>query len=61
MTVILGIAGSLRRGSYNAALLRVASELAPAGVTLEPASIRDIPLYDGDLEAAQGIPRGRRS
>jgi chromate reductase, NAD(P)H dehydrogenase (quinone) len=53
---ILGIAGSLRQGSFNAALLRAAVELAPAGATIETASIRGIPLYDGDLEAASGVP-----
>lgn len=53
---IVGIAGSLRKGSYNAALLRAASELAPAGVTIEQASIRGIPLYDGDIEAESGLP-----
>lgn len=56
MTTIIGIAGSLRQGSYNAALLRVAAELAPTGCRVEIASIRDIPLYDGDLEAQHGIP-----
>lgn len=55
MTRLIGIAGSLRSGSYNAALLRAAASLVPAGTTLEIASIRDIPLYDGDVEA-QGIP-----
>jgi len=55
MAKILGIAGSLRRGSFNAALLRAAVELAPAGTSIEIASIRDIPLYDADVEA-QGIP-----
>jgi NAD(P)H-dependent FMN reductase len=54
--VIVGIAGSLRKGSYNAALLRAAIELAPSGVRVEQASIRGIPLYDGDLEAESGIP-----
>jgi NAD(P)H-dependent FMN reductase len=53
---IVGISGSLRRGSYNAALLRAAVELAPPGTTVEPASIRGIPLYDGDVEAESGIP-----
>jgi chromate reductase len=52
---ILGIAGSLRQASYNAALLRAAVELAPAGTIIEVASIRGIPLYDADVEA-QGIP-----
>ena len=56
MPHIVGIAGSLRKGSYNAALLRAAGELAPAGTTVEVASIREIPLYDGDLEAASGLP-----
>jgi len=55
MTRIIGIAGSLRRGSYNASLLRAAMELAPADSKIETASIRDIPLYDGDLEA-KGLP-----
>lgn len=56
MTHIVGIAGSLRRGSFNAALLRAAAEVAPAGTTVEIASIAEFPLYDGDLESAQGIP-----
>lgn len=56
MATIVGISGSLRRGSYNAALLRAAVELAPAGLTIEVASIREFPLYDADLEAEQGIP-----
>jgi NAD(P)H-dependent FMN reductase len=50
--MILGIAGSLRQGSYNAALLRAASALSPAGCHVEIASIRGIPLYDADVEAA---------
>jgi len=56
MTRIIGIAGSLRQGSYNAALLRNAVELAPDGCSLEIATIKDIPLYDGDLESKNGIP-----
>src|SRR5262245_20710417 len=55
MSTIVGIPGSLWRGSFNAALLRAAAQLAPAGCKLEIASIRGIPVYDGDLEA-QGIP-----
>ena len=55
MMKILGISGSLRAGSYNSALLRAAAALAPEDVSVEIASIREIPLYDGDVEAA-GIP-----
>jgi NAD(P)H-dependent FMN reductase len=55
MTKILGISGSLRRASYNTALLRAATKLMPPDTTLEVGSIRGIPLYDGDVEA-QGIP-----
>jgi chromate reductase len=56
MTTLIGIAGSLRRASFNAALLRAATAAAPAGTTVEIASIRDIPLYDGDVERESGIP-----
>jgi len=61
VTVILGISGSLRRGSYNAALLRALRELAPESVTFEEASIRGIPIYDGDVEAETGIPEPVRA
>jgi chromate reductase len=55
VTHIFGIAGSLRAGSYNMALLRAASEALPSGVTLEIGDIRDIPLYNADVQA-QGDP-----
>ena len=55
MTKLLGISGSLRRGSYNSALLRAATKLMPPEATLEVASIRGIPLYDYDVEV-QGMP-----
>jgi len=55
MTRVLGISGSLRRGSYNGALLRAATQLMPQGATLDIASIRGIPLYDYDVEV-RGIP-----
>ena len=56
MPHIVGIAGSLRTGSYNAALLRAAAVVAPPGSSLEVASIRGIPLYDADVEAKEGLP-----
>jgi NAD(P)H-dependent FMN reductase len=56
MTRILGISGSLRAGSFNTALLHAARSLA-TGVELEVATLHGIPLYDGDLETSQGIPK----
>ena len=56
MTRILGISGSLRAGSYNSALLRTAQAVAGEGIELNTATLHGIPLYDGDLEARDGIP-----
>lgn len=56
MVTIVGISGSLRKGSFNSALLRAAVDVMPAGATLSVESIRGIPLYDGDEEAAHGVP-----
>src|SRR5262252_3038230 len=56
MTTIVGISGSLRKGSFNSSLLRAAAESMPAGAQLEIASIRGIPLYDADVEEASGVP-----
>jgi len=47
---ILGIAGSLRRGSYNRAALRAAQSLVPDGVRVEIGDIDGIPLFNQDLE-----------
>ncbi|MFQ5994946.1 MAG: NADPH-dependent FMN reductase [Acidiferrobacterales bacterium] len=57
MATIIGVSGSVRSGSMNAALLDAAAALAPNGCTVDIASIADIPLYNGDLEANEGIPR----
>ena len=57
MTTIIGVSGSTRRGSLNAALLRAAASLMPAGAELRIESIAAIPLYNGDEEAAHGIPQ----
>jgi chromate reductase len=52
---VLGVSGSLRKASYNAAALRAAKELAPSGVRLETFDIAPIPLYNEDVRA-QGYP-----
>jgi chromate reductase len=53
---ILGITGSLRRDSYNHALLREAGERLPAGAELvEFDRLGEIPPYDADVEA-EGTP-----
>ena len=54
---ILGISGSLRRDSFNTALLRAAGTLLPEGMTLTLHPLHDVPLYNGDVEA-QGLPAG---
>ena len=53
---VLGISGSLRRRSYNTALLRAAAELLPDGLTLQTADLGDIPLYNDDVLVASGFP-----
>jgi len=47
---ILGIAGSLRRQSYNRAALRAAQQLAPEGVTLDIFELDGIPAFNQDEE-----------
>lgn len=51
---ILGLCGSLRKGSFNRKLLREAVAMLAPEEFIE-ADLR-LPLYDGDLEAAEGIP-----
>jgi chromate reductase, NAD(P)H dehydrogenase (quinone) len=47
---ILGIAGSLRRQSYNRALLRAATQIAPEGATIDIFEIDGIPPFSADDE-----------
>jgi NAD(P)H-dependent FMN reductase len=56
MITIIGMSGSLRKASFNSALLRATVDVTPGGATLEVASIQGIPLYDGDVESSVGIP-----
>ena len=52
---VLGICGSLRRGSYNMSALRAAIALKPADMTVTVADIAQIPLYNEDVRQ-QGFP-----
>jgi len=56
VATIIGLAGSTRKGSFNLMLLGALAAAAPAGTSVEIASIREIPLYDADWEAANGVP-----
>ena len=47
---VLGFAGSLRKGSYNKALLRAALELVPDNMSLEIFDLEGLPLFNQDLE-----------
>lgn len=49
---ILGIVGSLRKGSYNHAALRAAQELMPDGAALALFELHDIPIFNQDHEKA---------
>jgi len=52
---ILGIAGSLRRASFNRGLLRAAVEQTPAGAVIETFDLAPIPMYNEDVRT-QGYP-----
>ena len=56
MANLIGISGSLRRSSFNTALLRAAAASMPDGFALEVRTLHGIPLYDGDVEATSGVP-----
>lgn len=52
---ILGIAGSLRKNSYNRSLLAAAESYLPEGATLEIYDLSDIPIFNQDVQEA-GYP-----
>jgi len=56
MITLIGISGSTRSGSFNAAVLRAAAALMPEGAQVRMESIAAIGLYNGDEEAAHGVP-----
>ena len=54
---VLVICGSLRKGSYNAALARMAPKLAPPGLSFTDApSFADLPIYNFDIQNSSGFP-----
>jgi chromate reductase len=53
---VLGIVGSLRRGSFNRRLLEAARELAPEGMQIEVVDLAEIPLYNGDRDTEAERP-----
>ncbi len=60
---VLAFAGSLRRDSYNKKLVRLAAEGArDGGAEVTYLDLRDypLPIYDGDLEASDGLPKNAR-
>lgn len=56
MITVVGLSGSTRKASVNSALLRAAAAVMPEGSDLRIESIAVIPLYNGDDEAAHGVP-----
>jgi NAD(P)H-dependent FMN reductase len=57
MLSIVAIVGSLRKDSLNLKLTKAAAELAPPGMVVQMETLHGIPLYDGDLEASEGLPK----
>src|SRR5215470_20223112 len=56
---VLVICGSLRKGSYNAALARMAPKLAPPGLAFTDAPLfADFPIYNFDIQNTSGFPPG---
>ena len=48
---VMGISGSLRTASFNTGLLRAAQEVAPQGMEVTIFDIKNLPFYNGDIEA----------
>ncbi len=59
---VLAFAGSLRKESLNRKLLGVAVEVLRGQAEIDLLDLREVgmPIYDGDLEAAEGLPEGAR-
>lgn len=54
---IVTLLGSLRHGSFNAMVARTLPRIAPSGMSVDALpSIKDIPLYDADIQQEEGFP-----
>jgi len=53
---VLALSGSLRKASYNTALLHTAKELAPAGMSIEIYDLAPLPMYNDDIRLGAGYP-----
>ena len=60
MVKIIGISGSLRKGSYNTALLRAIEKALPPGVEMEIFTCDGIPLYNSDVDGVEKPPAVER-
>jgi chromate reductase len=61
---VVGIAGSLRRASYNRALLCAAQQLAPPSLRIDIEQLDDVPMFNADLDTMsppEGVARLRRA
>jgi chromate reductase len=53
---IVGISGSLRKASFNTALLKILAEKSASSINIQVVTLNDIPLYNEDLDTATGVP-----
>ena len=53
---IVGMVGSLRRGSLNRALLEAAQAVAPEGMEITIVPLNEVPMYNQDIEQEEGFP-----
>jgi chromate reductase len=52
---IVGISGSLRKASFNTALLKILAERSASSINIHVVTLNDIPLYNEDLDTATGV------
>ena len=53
---IAGISGSLRKASFNTALLKILADKSASSIKIQVVTLEDIPLYNEDLDTATGVP-----